>query len=193
MRRWHPFLAAWLLSLLAGAPAGATPLDFDMGDFTPPAALDTSKPHSCTITYLVVNDATNEVFATRMLLAPPPGAVAEHGDIPCPLVVSPRVGQAALDGCREHADRKADCVFADMSRGFETEPLVSNTSENASRCASDQAPEIAIACWSTGKLDVCSTACGASRDAAITAARNRCEAKHRKLCRVTGVLPVEEP
>jgi hypothetical protein len=113
--------------------------------------------------------------------------------MPCPSLVPPRVAETALDGCRQHAGKKTDCVFADMSRGFHEAPVISNTSENASRCASDQASQIAIACWHAGDFAVCNVGCGPSPDAAVVAARNRCEAKHQQSCPITGVLPVQGP
>lgn len=113
--------------------------------------------------------------------------------MPCPIMMPPRVSEAALNACRDHANKPADCVFADMSRGFESAPLIVNTSENASRCESDQASDIGLACWNSGKFDVCNVGCGATASDAILAARKRCEAKHLKTCTITGAVPVEAP
>jgi hypothetical protein len=193
MTRWF----AWtvLLTLLLASAAGdATPLHFDLGSFAPPAAPENAgRPRGCTITYLVEDDAANETFAARMMFTPATNAAAQNGRIPCPTLIPPRVAEAALDGCREHAANKGDCVFADMSRGFETAPGIPNTAENASRCASDQASQIAIACWRSGNLDLCNVGCGSTPQAAIATARDRCQLKHEKQCTITGALPVEAP
>lgn len=193
MRMW-PRLAILVLPLLASAASRGAPLDFDLGDYDSSHALDdATKPRDCAVTYLVENFVTNETFVARMQFAPAPHAIALKGHLPCPAFVPPRVNEAALDGCRDHADKKSDCVFGDMSRGFRDSPLISNTSENASRCTSDLASQMAIACWNAGNVDVCNVGCGNDQDAAISAARNRCEAKHQKACPITAALPVQAP
>ncbi|HVC59093.1 MAG TPA: hypothetical protein VND19_01865 [Acetobacteraceae bacterium] len=193
MRTWLR-LAVLGLPLLASTAGRGSPLDFDLGNYDASQALeDTAQPRDCTVTYLVEDFVTNETFAARMQFTPAPHAIALKGHLPCPTFVPPRVTEAALEGCREHADKKADCVFADMSRGFHESPLLSDTSENAARCASDQASQIAIACRNAGNFDVCNVGCGEDRDAAILAARNRCQAKHRTACPITGALPVRAP
>jgi len=193
MRPWLR-LAILVLPLLASAASRGTPLDFNLGDFDSSHALDdATKPRDCTVTYLVENVVTNETFVARMQFTPGPHAITLKGLLPCPALVPPRVAEAALAGCRDHADKKSDCVFADMSRGFHDAPVIANSSGNAARCASDQAPQIAIACWNAGNFDVCNVACGADPDAAILAARNRCEATHQKACPITAALPVQAP
>lgn len=193
MRHHHIVLA--VLSLLAAIPARATPLSFDLGAFAPPAAPDIGDhPRDCTVTYLVEDDAANLTYAERMVFTPAPGGPpAQNGVMPCPALVPARVAQAALDNCQEHAAHKGDCVFADMSRGFQDAPGISNTAANASSCGSDHASRIAIACWRSGKLDVCNVGCGTSDQDAIAAARNRCQIKHQQACTITGALPVAAP
>jgi hypothetical protein len=84
-------------------------------------------------------------------------------------------------------------VFADMSRGFENEPEVRNTSENASRCASDKFSEIGIACVASGNLSVCDVGCGNSPVEARSRARARCVDKQQRDCPVTASVPVSGP
>jgi hypothetical protein len=180
-----------LLPLFFATGSHATPLQFNLGTFAPPLSTQApNTPRDCTITYLIEDDAANQTYAQRMVFAPPAGAVPQHGVMPCPTLMSGRVAQAALDNCQEHAAHSGDCVFADMSRGFRNEPGISNTAENASRCASDEASHIGIACWRSGKMDICNVGCGNSAEAAITAARSRCALKHQKECSITGALPV---
>lgn len=194
MKRWWQRAVLLLLPLIASGASHGTPLDFNLGSFAPPPlAEDAKRPRDCTVTYLVEDYAANETYAARMQFAPAADATAQNGRMPCPVVVSARVAQAALDGCREHAANKAACVFADMSRGFESAPGISNTAENASRCASDQASQIGIACWKSGGLDVCNVGCGDTPETAIATARNRCQVKHGKTCTITGALPVQTP
>jgi hypothetical protein len=187
-------LLAGLLPVLASTASHGSPLNFDLGEYSPPAVLqDNAKVPACTVAYLIEDFAANQTFLARMHFTPAPNAVAVKGRLPCPALVPPRVAQAALDGCRDHAGKKTDCVFADMSRGFAASPVISNTAENASRCGSDQALQIAIACGQSGQLDVCNVACGDTAAAAIATARGRCEAKHQRSCPITGVLPVRAP
>ncbi len=194
MRIWLRRLAILVLPLLASAASRGSPLDFDLGGYDKPAVLESvGRPRACTITYLVEDFVANETYAARMQFTPAPNAVPRDGRLACPSLVPPLVAATALDGCRGHAAKQADCVFADMSRGFHDAPALANTAENASRCMSDQASQIAIACWNSGGSDVCNVGCGEDRDAAIAAARNRCEATHQKACSITGVLPVQAP
>jgi hypothetical protein len=80
-----------------------------------------------------------------------------------------------------------------MARGFERQPKADNSAENFSRCSSDKATDIGVACWLSGDLHVCGAACGGSPDTAISAAVSRCEAKHQHQCPITGSLPVLAP
>ena len=187
-------LAAALLPLLVTATTQAAVQQFNQGEFAPPPMLhDSTAPKQCTVTYLVEDIANNDTYAIRMQVAPSSTAVASEGRLPCPSIVPPRVGQRALDGCRERAADPKTCMFADMSRGFQSEPLIRNTSENASRCSSDLATDIGIACWKSGNLDVCNVACGSTSAEAMNSAKDRCEAKHLKGCRITGSMPVLAP
>lgn len=175
-----------LLLLISGA-SHATPLKFDLGDDeAPPPLEELTKPRECTIAYLINDTSTNETYVERMQIAPDKDAVAARGKLPCPTAIAPKIANRALDGCRERTGSPKSCVFADMSRGFDSAPLLTNTSENNSRCASDLATQIAIACWNAGGLAVCNVACGDGKQAAMLAARNRCEVKHQKVCGITG-------
>jgi hypothetical protein len=194
MSIWVRRLAILVLPLLASAASRGSPLGFDLGGYDKPPMLDgVSKPRACTVTYLLEDYVANETFAARMQFSPAPNAVPTNGRMRCPSLVPPHVAEAALDGCRDHANKKVDCVFADMGRDFHDAPGITNTAENASRCASDQASQIGIACWNAGGSDVCNVGCGEDRDAAISAARNRCEATHQRACAITGVLAVQAP
>jgi hypothetical protein len=186
--------AVLLLPLLVSATTLAAPQNFNRDYLALPSIVqDTTRPRECTVTYLVEDSATNDTFAVRMQISPAEKAVATAGRLPCPAQVPPHVSARALDGCRERAKNPKTCVFADMGRGFESDPQINNTSENASRCASDRASQIGIACWKSGKLDVCNVACGVTAGDAITAARTRCEAKQETSCNITGAVSVLAP
>jgi hypothetical protein len=181
--------------LLAGTASEGAPQNFDLGSYGTPSVVQRGgRPLACTVTYLVQDDTTNQTYAARMQFDPSPDAAAgQNGRMPCPGMMPPTVGQAALDGCRSHAVNAADCVFADMKKGFSTAPSVDNTSAPGSRCSSDQASQIAIACWRSGTRDVCDVGCGEEPDTAVQAARQRCEGTHGKTCNITGSVPVEAP
>jgi hypothetical protein len=194
MRTWLCRLVILALPLLASAASQGSPLDFDLGGYDKPSVLQgVNRPRACTIAWLLQDSATNDTFVARMQFYPAPNAVPMNGRLACPSLVPPAVVQAALDGCRAHAENKSDCVFADMSRGFRATPGIGNTVEDASRCASDHASQIAIACVRSGGSDVCNVGCGEDPAAAIAAARTRCEAVHQTACGITGVLPVPVP
>ena len=181
--------------LLAATASHGAPQNFDLGSYGTPRVVERGgKPLICTVTYLVQDDATNATYAARMQFEPSPDAdVGQNGRMPCPGMMPLTVGQAALDGCRSHAAKASDCVFADMNKGFSAAPSVDNTSASGSHCSSDQASQIAIACWSSERHDVCNVGCGDEPDAAVQAARQRCEAVHGKTCNITGWVPVEAP
>jgi hypothetical protein len=80
-----------------------------------------------------------------------------------------------------------------MSRGFDREPTINNTADNASRCASDKASDIGVACWTSGKLSVCDVACGNSPEEARALAQARCQDKQQQTCAVTASVPVSGP
>jgi hypothetical protein len=194
MVTWLRRCAILLLPLLASAASRSAPLDFNLGGYDKPTLLEgVGKLRACTITYFLQNTAANELYAARMQFASSPTVVPSKDRLPCPALVPPLVSDTALNLCRDHADKKTDCVFGDMSGGFQDKPVLSNTSEATSRCMSDQASQIAVACWNSGGSDVCNVACGGDPAAAISAARSRCEATHRKACTITGVLPVSAP
>jgi len=184
---------ALLLPLLVSAATQASQVHFDLDMDLPPIIEDSTKPRQCTVAFLVEDTNTNDTFAARMQFTPASDAVATKGRLPCPSTVPPRLGERALDFCRERAANPRSCVFSDMSRGFENEPQARNTSEGASRCASDLSAYVGMACWNAGGFDVCNVACGLSSEEAVLAARNRCEGKHRKPCPISASLPVLAP
>jgi hypothetical protein len=194
MTPWLWRIAILALPLLASAASHGSPLDFDLHGYDKPTLLEgVGKLRACTVTYLLENYAANETYAARMQFTPSPTAVPLGGRLPCPALVPPAVGETALDECSDHAANKADCVYADMNRGFRDKPDLANTAEGASRCLSDQASQIAVACSGAGGSEMCNVGCGEDPAAAISAARNRCEATHQAACSVTGVLPVAAP
>lgn len=192
MRRALPWLAGLLMVLMTVA-AWAVPLLEGAERRLPPVVEDTTKPRECTIAFLVDDTATNDVLAVRMEVDATENTKPVNGRMPCPRSVPPRVGVRALDACRSRAAEPRTCVFADMSRGFEQEPDARNTAENASRCASDQATHIGIACWRAGRLEVCNVGCGESEAAAAAQARERCQSKHEQPCVSIGAIPVLRP
>ncbi|HUB47483.1 MAG TPA: hypothetical protein VMB73_21085 [Acetobacteraceae bacterium] len=181
--------------LLAGPASHGAPENFNLGSYgSPSVAEHGGKPLICTVTYLVQDDATNQTYAARMQFEPSPDAtVGPNGRMQCPGMMPPTVGEAALNGCRSHAAQATNCVFADMDKGFSAAPSVGNTSAGRSRCGSDEASQIAIACLLSGGREVCNVGCGEEPDAAVKAARQRCEATHGKACNITGWVPVEAP
>jgi hypothetical protein len=187
-------IAAALFGLLAlSVTARSTPLGWDLKVNPPPIVQDSTRPRQCTVTWLVDDIATNDVYAARMQIAPTEDAHPVGDRLPCPPSVPPRVAAQALDVCVGRAADARSCVFADMSRGFQAEPGIRATAENTSRCASDRASHIGIACWKSGGLDVCDVGCGATPEEAQAQARLRCVEKHQKSCDETGSVPVLAP
>jgi hypothetical protein len=180
-----------LLAMLEAARAGTTSPDALSG--LPPVVKDTAKPADCTITYLVNDVATNDTIAVRMQIATAPNDEPTHNLMPCPPDISPRLASRALDACTRRAADPKQCVYADMGRDFANRPSVDNTAENDSRCASDKATDIGLACWRSGELAVCDVGCGNSAATAVAAATARCEARQQRQCPITGSLPVLAP
>jgi hypothetical protein len=145
------------------------------------------------VTYLVTNIVTNDTIAIRMQIAPDQNDSPVGNLMPCPANIPPRVASRALDACTLRAGDPKDCVYADMARDFEKHPNVNNTAENASRCASDKASDIGIACFLAGGLQVCSVGCGGSPESAIAAAVSRCAEKQQRQCPITGSQSVLAP
>lgn len=179
--------------MLAMGPVLATPLGWDLKVNPPPVIQDSTRPRECTVTWLVDDVATNDVYAVRMQITPTEDTRPVGDRMPCPSAIPPRMAARALDVCTARAAAERSCVFADMSRGFEAERDIRNTAENASRCASDQSLEVGIACWKSGTLEVCNVGCGHSPEAAQAAAKARCAEKQQKDCTIAGSLPVLAP
>lgn len=186
-------LLCWLLCVGLTGPLRAAPMAFDRPNPPPPVITDTTAASPCTVTWLVTDITTNDTLAVRMVIRPGPDVRPVNGLFPCPETIAPRVAIRALDACVARAADSKNCVYTDMGRDFEKRPLVNNSAENTSRCASDRAAHIGVACWNAGKLQICGTGCGASPESAIAAAVSRCESKHQKQCPITGSLPVLAP
>jgi hypothetical protein len=159
----------------------------------PPVIADSEAPKVCTVTYLVADMANTDLFAARMRIAAAETEAPVNNRLPCPADVPPRVARQALDVCMTRAEEARSCVFADMIRGFERQPEIRNTSENAARCASDKFSDIGVACWTAGTLSVCNVGCGSSPAEAMTRARARCEDKQQRSCPVTATARVSGP
>ncbi|MDR3532660.1 MAG: hypothetical protein P4L90_19170 [Rhodopila sp.] len=179
--------------LLSSNAVNAGPLPFDLQLSVPPVIADSQAPAGCTVTYLIADTANNDLYAARMRIASAETDSPVNNRLPCPATVPPRVALRALDVCTNRAGEAKYCVFADMSRGFESEPDIRNTSENASRCASDKFSDIGVACWMSGKLSVCDVGCGNSPNEAVVQARARCEDKQQHSCPITATVPVSGP
>jgi hypothetical protein len=179
--------------LLSSGVVNAGPVPFDLQLNIPPVIADSQAPAACTVTYLVADTANNDLFAARMRIASTETDTPANNRMPCPPDVPPRVGMRSLDLCMSRVADAKVCMFADMSRGFEREPDIHNTSEIASRCASDKFSDIGAACWMSGKLSVCDVACGTSPAEAVTQARMRCEEKQQHSCPVTATVAVSGP
>jgi hypothetical protein len=182
-----------LCCLAAVVPARAAVNTPDLMNSLPPVIEDTTRAAHCTLTYLVTDITTNDMIAVRMQITPDPNDKPVDNLMPCPSDMPPRVASRALDVCVARATDPRNCVFADMGRDFEKRPIVDNTAENASRCRSDRATDIGVACWRSGQLQVCDVSCGGSPAAATTAAVSRCEAKQQRQCPISGSLPVLAP
>jgi hypothetical protein len=182
-----------LFSLASLSPAGAGPLGFDLGLSVPPVIVDSQAPVGCTVTWLITDTANGDVFAARMRIAGADPDVPENHRMPCPRSIPPRVAARALDACVNRAADPKSCVYADMIRGFELGPDIQNSAENASRCMSDRASQIGVACWMSGKLSVCNVGCGETPEQAAAHARQRCEDKQQHSCPVTGTVAVSGP
>jgi len=174
-------------------PVWPVPNTFDTPNAPPPVVEDTTKAANCTVTYLVTDITTNDTIAVRMQISPDPNDMPANGLMPCPRDIPPRIASRALDACIVRATDPKNCVFTDMARGFESRPIADNTTENGSRCTSDKASDIGVACWRSGELQVCGVGCGDSPVTATAAAVSRCEAKHQRQCPITGSLPVLAP
>lgn len=191
MRRAWLFLALGLL--LSGREVNAGPLPFELDLDVPPVIADSKAPVDCTVTYLVADIANNDLFAARMRIPSIETDQPADNRMPCPPQMPTRVGMRALDVCMSRAGEAKYCVFADMSRGFEEQADIHNTSEIASRCSSDKSSDIAAACWMSGKLAVCDVACGHTPDEALAQARARCEDKQQRSCPISATVPVSGP
>jgi hypothetical protein len=185
-------LALCLLLWLPGLSVAGLDVPDDDPDL-PPVIADTTAAAGCTVAYLLEDLATNDVTVVRMKIARDANDRAIGDRFPCPRDVPPRIGTRALDECIRRAADPKTCVFADMARDFEKRPAVALTAENASRCSSDKATDIGLACWRAGTFDVCAVACGDSPAHAEAAAVSRCESKHQRQCPITGSLPVLAP
>lgn len=194
VRRLCRVFAAGLL-LLAGfrADALAGPVDFDLGLHVPPIVVDSKVPPDCTVAWLIANTTTNDIFLARAQIAHGEGERPVDGRMPCPATIPPRVAERALDVCYNRALEPRHCVFADMSRGFESAPDIRNTAENGARCTSDKASHIAVACWMSNKLAVCDTGCGDTQEAAEAQAVTRCQDKQQRNCDIKASAPVAMP
>ena len=185
--------ALTLVVAYAFTVAHAGPLSFDLQLHEPPVISDSKAPTQCTVTYVVADIANNDLYAARMRIDPAESDTAVDHRLPCPKTLPPRMGLRALDSCVSRAADGKSCVFADMGRGFEREPEIQNTAENASRCASDKASDIGVACWKSGKLAVCDVACGTSPEQALLQAKARCEDKQQHSCPISATVPVSGP
>lgn len=184
---------AVMVLLLAGFAAQAGPIAFDLQLHIPPVIADSTAPVKCTVTYLIADLTNNDLYAARMRIDPSETDTPVQNRLPCPTGIPPRVGLRALDICTRRTGESKYCVFADMARGFEREPDIHKTAENAARCSSDKASDVGVACWMSGTLSVCNVACANSPQDALVQARTRCEDKQQRDCPITATVPVSGP
>ena len=185
------FLALAVLVLL-GSLGRAAPVEMETNPVAP-VVTDTTRPRQCVIAYLIADVATNDLYLSRHQISASEDQNASHGRYPCPTDVPSRVGARALETCLSRAADHKSCVFGDMARGFENQPDIRLTAENTSRCASDLANYIGIACWKSGERDVCDVGCGKTEQEARDQARGRCEVKQQKHCPITGAAKILPP
>ena len=187
-------IARLILALMVVLPLAsatiAAPVSTSTGSTVPPVVTDTSKPRQCVIAYLVTDVGTNDTFVSRHQIEPAQDEKPSRGRYACPTEVPARVATRALEPCLVRAGDLKLCVFGDMGRGFENRPDARQTAENTSRCASDLATHIGIACWQAGDRDVCNVACGNTEQEARDQARGRCEVKQQKRCTITGAVEI---
>lgn len=171
----------------------AAPLSFSGDGSVPSVVTDTAKPRQCAIAYLVADVGTNDLYVSRHQIASSPDETPSRGRYACPTAVPARVATRALEPCQARAGDRKLCVFGDMGRGFESRRDPRLTAENTSRCASDLASYIGIACWKSDDVNVCNVACGNTEQEARDLARGRCEVKQQKRCEITGAAEILPP
>jgi hypothetical protein len=193
-------MANRIKSLLAGlaiglAQAGGAlggPVTFDLPLNVPPVITDSQAPQGCVVTFLIEDVANGDLFAQRIRIPAAETDQPVNNRLPCPTGILPRLGAWAREVCNSRAVDPKTCVYADMGRGFERQPDITNTAENTSRCRSDMASHIAAACWMSNNMPVCNVACGESPAEAISRARVRCEDKQQQSCPITATVPVTD-
>lgn len=188
-------LAVGLLIVAAAvAPRGAWagPVPFDLGLQVPPVVHDSKAPPACTVAWLIGNIRTNDFFVARARIAHARDERPVNGRMPCPSI-PPQMAARALDSCAARSLDPHHCVYADMARGFQSAPRLHNTAENASRCTSDTANFIGMACWMSGDMAVCNTACGETVAEAEAKAGARCADKQQHACPIRESAPVMMP
>lgn len=191
---WMRRLAAAGLLIGGLAPgASAGPVDFDLGLQEPPVVVDSKAPPACTVAWLVINYVTNDIFVSRARIARGDDEKPVAERMPCPAPVPVRVAERALNVCTDRALDPKHCVYADMSRGFEVQPDIHKTAENAARCSSDKALHIGVACWMAGGMAVCDSGCGDTPEAAEEQAVARCQDKQQRSCPIKASVPVIMP
>ncbi len=191
MRLFQYFIAMMLLCLPVLAAPAPLPVSPDVE--LPPVIEDSTQPRQCTIAFLVADTRINDIYAARMQITPAPNVRPIRDRYPCPTAVPTRFGVRAMENCMARVADPNQCVFADMSRGFERDPSTPNTAENGSRCASDLFSYIGIACWKSEGMDVCNVGCGKTEPDARAQARERCESKHLRPCEISGAVPILVP
>lgn len=193
MARFRPVLMFLVYALLPVTSGQTAPLPFDRDLNIPPIIEDSGAPVQCTVAFLITDISTNDTFLMRMRIAPTEEARPTRNRLPCPAAIPPRMAVRALDVCTVRTEDPNNCVYTDMARGFDRDPVQRNTASNGSRCRSDQSDFIALACWNANGLDVCGVACGQTEADARTQARARCEEKHQQSCAIIGSAPVLVP
>lgn len=173
--------------------AAATPLPLARDSGIPPIIEDSGAPLQCTVAYLVTHTLNNDTFLVRMRITPDDSARPVRNRFGCPSPVPPRFGIRALDACTVRADDANQCVYADMARGFEREPIGRNTAANLSLCRSDLSNFICLACRKAGAFDLCAGGCGNTEPETVAQARSRCEEKHEASCPITATAPIAVP
>ncbi len=187
MRRFVLAAALWF-----PAAALAGPVAFDTLPEAPPVIRDTQAAVTCTVTFLITDIASGDLFAQRIRLPPAETDVAVDNRLPCPPDVLPRLPNFARGACTVRAADPKTCVFADMGRDFAAKPEISNTDAAAARCTSDTATHLGLACWQNGAIAVCNVGCGNSAAEAIGRARSRCQEKQQRSCPSTALVAVTD-
>ena len=92
-------LAIFVALIFSVGGAFAATMETGSDASVPAVVTDTSRPRYCTIAYVTVDSATNDVFMARMEVDPAQTDQAANGLYPCPRDIPARLATRALEPC----------------------------------------------------------------------------------------------